>query len=64
MLVNCIGVIKEMFALGASKDNYNSTSCQDCVPFIASVVERSFSKGIEMIEYTSSYFPTDISFTV
>jgi len=59
MLVNCTDSIKEMFALGASKDDYKITSCPDSLPFIATVVERSFSKESEMVHYTSSYFPTD-----
>jgi len=60
MLVNCTDGIKEMFALGASKDDYGHiTSCPDSLPFIATAVERSFSKDSEMVQYTSSYFPTD-----
>ena len=64
MLVNGTDIIKEIFALGASKDGYNITSYLDDLPFIATVVERSFSEESKMVQYTSSYFPTDISLTV
>lgn len=60
MLVNCTDNIKDWLASGASADDYvNIESCPDSLPYIATVVERSFSQDSDLVQYTSSFFPTN-----